>query len=339
VRTLAWCSRPRSEAASPGGALKISFLTPAAGLVAFAVIFPLIAFVRTERRAERVRSLLRLGPPGGSPWLTVVALAAVAILVGVGAAQPVLEDWNDRPERVDAQVFFAFDTSRSMLASRAPGEPTRFERATTAARRMREAFGEVPVGIASMTDRVLPHLFPTSNPRSFESVLSTSIGVDKPASDAAGDTRATDLGSTRFFAEGNYFRGARHQVLVVYTDAETKDYDVGRLTGAFAGSPIETILVRFWAQGERVYGPDGVEDAYVPEPGSAAEAERYAQLVRGEAFDENELDAAIQAAQGALGSESTITQVRTADIQPLGPFVFLAALVPLSLLLVRRNLA
>jgi len=299
-----------------------------------------VAFVRTERRAERVRSLLRLGAPGGSPWLTVGALAAVAVLVGIGAAQPVLEEWDERPERVDAQVFIALDTSRSMLASRAPGEPTRFERAAAAARRMREALREVPVGLASMTDRVLPHLFPTTNPRSFESVLSSSIGVDKPASDQAGDTRATDLGSTRFFAEGNYFRGAQRQVLVVFTDAETKDYDVGRLTGAFAGSAIEPILVRFGGEGERVYGPEGVEEAYVPDPVSAAaEAERYAQLVRGEAFDERELAGAIQAAQSALGSESTITQVRTADIQPLGPFVFLAALVPLSFLLVRRNLA
>jgi hypothetical protein len=295
--------------------------------------------VRTERRAERVRSLLRLAPPGGSPRLTVAALAALALLVGIGTAQPVFEEWDERPERVDAQVLFAFDTSRSMMASRGAGEPTRFDRATAAARQLREALGEVPVGIASMTDRVLPHLFPSSNPRSFDSVLSHAIGVDYPPSDAAGDAKTTDLGTTKFIPEGNYFRGSQRRLLVLFTDAETKRIDLDELTGAFGSSGIKTILLRFWAEGERVYAPDGVEEAYVPDPGSASMAERYAQAVDGETFDENELPAAIEAARSNLGSGSEITLVKTADIHPLGPYVFLAALVPLGFLLWRRNLA
>jgi hypothetical protein len=88
--------------------LKITFLTPAAGLVAFAAILPLVAFVRTERRAERVRSLLRLAAPGGSPRLTVAAIVAVALLVGIAAAQPVIEDWDDRPGDLRAR-HDAFD--------------------------------------------------------------------------------------------------------------------------------------------------------------------------------------------------------------------------------------
>jgi von Willebrand factor type A domain len=319
--------------------VRITFLTPAAGLVAFAVILPLVAFVRTERRVERVRSILKLAAPGGSARLTVAAIAAVALLVGIAATQPVIEEWDDRPERVDAQVLFAFDTSRSMLASSGAGEPTRFERATAASRRMREALGEVPVGIASLTDRVLPLLFPTSNHESFDSVLRHSIAVDRPPSDQAEDRRATDLGATRHFASGNFFRGARHRILVIFTDAETKRYNAGQLIGDFSGSRIRTILVRFWGERERVYGPDGVEQAYLPEPGSAAAAERYAQLIRGEAFEESELDAVIGAVRAKLGSESTITRVKTVDIQPLGPFVLLLALLPLSFLLVRRNLA
>jgi hypothetical protein len=39
-----------------------------------------------------------------------------------------------------------------------------------------------------------------------------------------------------------------------------------------------------------------------------------------------------------LGSETSITRVKTVDIQPLGPFVLIAALLPLSFLLIRRNL-
>ena len=319
--------------------MRITFLTPGAGLVALAVILPLAAFVRTERRAERVRSLLRLAPPGGSPRLTVGALAVVALLVGLAAAQPVVEVWDERPERVDAQIFFALDTTRSMMASTGPGETTRWERAVAAARRIRDAVPDVPVGIASLTDTALPLLFPTTNAGSFDAVLRHSVGVDKPLSDEAQDRQATDLGATRFFATGNFFRDARRRILVVFTDAQTKPYDVGELTGDFSGSRVATILVRFWRDREFVYGPDGIEQAYVPDPESAAAAQRYAQQVRGEVFHEDELDAAIEALHAKLGTDSTTTRVRTVDIRPLGPYVLIAALLPLSFLLVRRNLA
>jgi len=303
------------------------------------VILPLIAFVRTERRAEHVRSLLRLAAPGGSPGLTVAALGALAVLVGIAAAQPVIERFDERPERVDAQAFFAFDTSRSMLASAGAGKPTRWDRAAAAGQRMREALGDVPVGVASMTDRVLPHLFPTTNREAFDDVLRYSIGVDKPASDLADNSRATDLAATRFFAVGNYFRGAQRRLLVVFTDAETKRFEIERLTGAFVDSGVQTILVRFWASGERVYGPDGVEQAYVPEESSAAYAQIYARAVHGETFDENQLESAIDSARAKFGEGSSTISVKTVDIQPLGPFVLLVALLPLSFLLVRRNLA
>lgn len=319
--------------------MRISFLTPGAGLVALAVILPLLAFVRTEQRAERVRSLLRLAAPSGSPRVTAAALLLVAVLVGIAAAQPVFEQFDERPERVDAQVFFALDTTRSMLASKGPGEPTRWDRAAAAARRIRSAIPDVPVGIASLTDGALPLLFPTTNAGSFDTVLRHSIGVDKPLSDQAENRQATDLGATRFFASGNFFRGARRRVLVVFTDAQTKPYDVGELVGEFSTSTVSVVLVRFWRDGEVVRGPDGVEDAYVPNAAaSIAAAQQYAQQVRGETFDEDELDAAIEAVKAKLGTKSTVTRVRTVDIEPLGPYVLIAALLPLGFLLVRRNL-
>lgn len=318
--------------------MRISFLTPAAGLVALAVILPLLAFVRTEKRAERVRSLLRLAAPSGSPRVTAAALIVLAVLVGIAAAQPVFERFDERPERVDAQVFFALDTTRSMLASQAPGEPTRWDRATAAARRIRAAIPDVPVGIASLTDGVLPLLFPTTNAGSFENVLLNSIGVDKPLSDQAENRQATDLGATRFFATGNFFRGARRRVLVVFTDAQTKRYDAGELIGEFSVSSVSVVLLRIWRDGERVHGPEGVEEAYVPDPASAVAAQQYAQQVRGEVFQEDEVDAAIEAVRAKLGTKSTLTRVRTVDIEPLGPYVLIAALLPLGFLLVRRNL-
>jgi hypothetical protein len=318
--------------------LRISFLTPAAGLVALALILPLVAFVRMERRGAQVRSLLRLPAPGGSPRMTIVALVAVALLVGIGATQPVFEEFDERPERVDAQVFFALDTSRSMLASAGPRRPTRFDRAAAAARQMRTALGDVPVGIASLTDRVLPHLFPSGNHASFDAVLRYSIAVDKPESDLANNRLASNLGATKTFATGNFFRGGRRRVLVLFTDSETQRFDEGELIAAFRDSKIATIVIRFWDERERVYGPDGVENEYVPSANSEGAADRYATILKGESFHESELPAALEAIRSKLGSGTSVTNVKTADIHPLGPYVLLAALLPLGFLLVRRNL-
>ena len=175
--------------------MDFSFLTPLAGLVTLAAAVPLVAFVRSEQRAARVREVLRLAPPGSSQRNTVAAIVVLALLVGVGAAQPVLEETHEHAARSDAQAFFVLDTSRSMLASDEAGGETRFERARSAALRMRDELSTVPVGIASITDRTLPLLFPTANRDSFSSTLELALGVDRPASSEAGNVRATRFGA------------------------------------------------------------------------------------------------------------------------------------------------
>ena len=268
----------------------------------------------------------------------MIVLPIIAVLVGIGAAQPVVEQWEEHAARTDAQAFFAFDTSRSMLASSGPGEPTRFDRAVTAARRMRAALGELPVGVASLTDRVLPHVFPTANPRSFDAVLRYSIAVERPASDEGNNKIASSLEATSAFASGNYFRGAPRRLLVVFTDAETRAVGAAALGQAFANARIETIVVRVGSQRDRIYRGSRIETVYVPQAGSREAAASYASVVRGRAFDEDQLDDAITAARSMLGSGGAVTRAEIIDIRPLGPYVFLAALVPLSFLLLRRNL-
>ena len=93
------------------------FLTPLAGLVAILVLVPLAAYGLLERRARRVSRNLRLTPPALRTRLGVpVAITAVAALLGVAAAQPVVSGTRTRVGRDDAEVYFLFDTSRSMLA-------------------------------------------------------------------------------------------------------------------------------------------------------------------------------------------------------------------------------
>jgi hypothetical protein len=319
--------------------MEVSFLTPVAGLVAAAVILPLVAFVRGEQRAARVRSVLRLAPPSGSRRQAIVAIVALALLAGIGAAQPVLEERREQPVRTDAQAFVLLDTSRSMLAAPAAGETTRFERAAAAARRVRDSLPELPIGIASLTDRVLPMVFPSADPETFERVLRYSIAVDRPASREANNTVASALDATIVVPERNFFRGPRRRLLVIFTDAETQGLHPRRLEARFRESGIETILVRIGDSAERVFGPTGNVEPYRPSPGSAAAAEAYAEAVSGRAFAEEELDDAIDAAREAVGSGPSTVRVEASDVRPLGPFVFLGALVPLSFLLWRRNLA
>ena len=108
----------------------VSFLTPIAALFVLLAAVPLAVFWGRRRRADAVRSALRLGRPGRRSWVALAAcLAAVPVLVGVAAAQPVITSARTVPQRSDAEVFVVVDTSRSMLASEASGQPTRFERA------------------------------------------------------------------------------------------------------------------------------------------------------------------------------------------------------------------
>jgi hypothetical protein len=316
-----------------------SFLTPLAGLVTLAAAVPLVAFVRSEQRAARVRELLHLAAPGSSQRNTVAAIVVLAVLVGIGAAQPVLEETQEHRARSDAQAFFVIDTSRSMLASEEAGADTRFERARSAALRMRDELDTVPIGIASITDRTLPLLFPTADRDSFASTLELALGVDRPASSEAGNVRATRFGALAAVAARNFFRGVDRRLVVLFSDAETAQFDPQAIANEFAQANVQLVVVRFWREGEQVFGPTGSPEPYEPDPAGAGSAQQLAEAAGGRAFDEDDLDGAIRSAREAVGEGETVRRTVRTDIDPLAPYVFLAALLPLGFLLYRRNLA
>ncbi len=300
---------------------------------------PLVAYVRSEQRAARVRDVLRLAPPGGSQRRTVAAIVVLAVFVGIGAAQPVLEEKREQAARSDAQAFFVIDTSRSMLAASEPGGDTRFDRARAASIRFRDGLATVPVGLASLTDRVLPLVFPTANRDTFVSTLRLALGVDRPASSEAGDVRATKFSALGAVGDRNFFRGAERRLAVVFSDAETTTFYPSAISLSFDEGNVDLVVVRFGREGERVYGPNGAPEPYEADPGSAAAAQRLASVGGEDAFHEDEIDAAIGAAREKLGDGKAVVRAEQSDIEPLGPYVFLAALLPLGFLLRRRNLA
>src|SRR5262245_28747950 len=177
--------------------MSVSFLTPIGWLLALAALLPLLAFLLVERRAHRVRSQLQLPePPLRSKLPLALSLAAVPILLAAAAAQPVLESREQRSVRADAEAFMIFDTSRSMLAADAANAPNRLERSRAAAEKVRRQLADIPVGIASLTNRMLPHLFPSIDNATFVSTVERSIGIERPPPTRTEDRKSTRLNSS-----------------------------------------------------------------------------------------------------------------------------------------------
>ena len=252
--------------------MSLSFLTPFGALVALAALLPLGVWLERERRARGVRRALGLREPRRRTVVgTGVALLAIPALLGLAAAQPVLDTTRTRPERTDAEILVALDTSRSMLASSSPEGSTRYSRATTVARDLATSFRSVPLGLASITDRVLPHAFPTSDARVFVSALQESIGVERPPPAYFYTTQATTLAALQVVPTRNFFSPtAKKRVLIVLTDGETRETGP-RFARAFRrGHHVETFFLRFWDRDERIYASGVAEAAYKPDPRIAA---------------------------------------------------------------------
>jgi hypothetical protein len=317
----------------------MSFLSPPGALVALAVVAPLAAYAFLELRARRVSHRLgldlpplrtRLGIPG--------AIAVVAGLLGIAAAQPVISGTRTHVGRSDAQVYVLLDASRSMLARSAADAPTRLMRAKRLALELRHAVPDVPVGITSLTDRVLPHLFPTLDSDVFESTLRDAIGIERPPP-AGTEDLATDFSSLGDMATNNYYRpDVTKRLLVVFSDGESRFFDEVQLGKDLEKGRVHVLFVHLWDPNEKVYlQRNNVDPGYRPDPQSRDEARRVASAAGGEVLGEDRA-VLIGRAKAFLGSgpESKVREQRTRV--SLGPYVALAALLPLGFVLLRRNL-
>lgn len=321
--------------------MELIFLTPLAGILGLSALLPFFVYRERQRRAAAVRrtlGLLDLSASKRAP--TVLALALVPALLGLAAAQPVLDRAETRRERTDAQALFVLDTSRSMLASAGRNRATRLERARSAAISLQRSLPTIPVGLASFTERMLPYVFPTTDARVVAATLADSMGIERarPVPAFSFAQRATTLGALAAVPQANYFAPtANKRLLVVFTDGETNDVSPA-LARAFARRPrIEAIFVQFWEPDERVYATGVAERGYSPDPSSHAKLARVASLVGGQVFSEQALGAARNAAQRALGSGPTKPRRSEGDRVALMPYVTLAAIVPLAFLFRRRN--
>lgn len=320
--------------------MSLTILTPVGAFLTLGVVVPLVALVRARRKAARVREGLGVRTPGRRALLVPLgALVAGAALLGLAAAQPVFEWTSDRRIRTDAEAFVVLDVTRSMLAQRDVDAPMRIERAKAAATAIRAALPEVRVGVASLTDRVLPHVFPTADQEVFAATIERSVGIERPPPRAAFATGATSLSALATLRGLRYFTPtSKERVAIVLTDGESQPVANARLGGLFRREPaIDVVLVHVWNEEERVYSRGVPEPQYLPDPSSRATLDRLAASTRGAVFTEHQVGAAAGAARELLGSGPTVVLGEQAGTLALAPYLAAAALLPFGLLLWRRD--
>ena len=319
--------------------MHLTLLSPAGLLLALGALPVLAALAVAERRSGRVRSVLRLRPPGRQGLaVAVAAIIVLAGLLGVAAARPVVDEAHARYLRTDAEAIVALDVSRSMLAASMPTSQSRLARAKEAAVALRAAIPDVPTGVASFTDRVLPNLLPTSDAAVFDATVERSVGIDRPPPGGNALTVTTFDALAAPTKDGYFTPGRKRRVLVILTDGESVDFDVGPLRSALRDSPgLHTVLVRVGSAGEHVYGADGLPEADYRPSDTSGQIKRFVAATGAQAFGAGDLsgaEAAVRRDAGTgprvrVGSESTSTDV--------APYLVLAAFLPLGLLLRLRN--
>jgi hypothetical protein len=320
--------------------MRLLFVTPLAALIGLCALLPAVTLLERRRAAERTRRALGIPASARRTTLAVLAaLAAAGALVGLAAAQPVLVRPLTHAVRADAEVFVVLDVSRSMLAQAGPSAPRRIDRAKADAGAIRAALPEIRVGIASLTDRLLPHLFPTAAEDVFAATLERSVGVGRPPARGSLSTNATRLDALRAARGLRFFSPtATERVLLVLTDGESLPVARARLASALLRAPaIETVFVHVWDEDERVYAHGVPEPQYEPDPGARALLEGVAASTRGTVLREGDAGAVVETVRSLLGQGPTELEGETPRRYRLAPYLALAALAPLGLVLWRRE--
>jgi hypothetical protein len=320
--------------------VSLTILTPLGALLAVGLVVPLVALLGARRKASAVRGSLGVDEPRRrSLALPLAALATGAALLALAAAQPVFAWTSDRRVRTDAEAFVVLDVSRSMLAQTTLDAPMRIERAKEVATRLRASLSDVPVGVASLTDRVLPHVFPTSDQEVFQATLERALGIERPPPRSSFATSATSLNALATLRGLRYFTpSSTSRLAIVLTDGESQPVANARLGGLFQRDPaIELVFVQVWDEDERVYSRGVPEPEYRPDPSARAVLNRLAASTKGAVFSEDQIDSIAGKSRELLGSGPTVVEGREAGQVALAPYLAAAALFPFGLLLWRRD--
>jgi hypothetical protein len=319
--------------------MSLTLLTPLATLLALLAVVPLAALRSGEARVRTVARALRL-PEERGRRAPVVALALLAALLALAAAQPVLAFEAGKRVRGDAEVYVVLDTTLSMLAAESPRAAPRLERAKEVSARLRAELDDVRIGIASFTDRVLPHLFPSSDAELFAATLERAVRIEHPPPERQWEARATTFGSLDVLATRNFFTpSASRRAFVLLTDGETREYSLPALAAVLGRPPaITPVLVHVRREGERLYLDGRLDRGYETDPEGRAALADLAEATGGAVFEEDEAGRVAAAVHAALGEGEYVAEGRQRRTVQLAPWLALLAGLPLAFLVARRAL-
>jgi Mg-chelatase subunit ChlD len=306
--------------------MNVILLTPSA-----LVLLPMIAggavavALWVRRRAQRARALgftVERRPSAAS----VCAVAAV-LLAAVAAAQPALPGTAVRMTRADAQVWVTIDTSNSMLARPSQEGSTRLSQTRAFAAALRGQLASVPVGLAAMTDRVLPLLPPTSDQSIFSTVLKHTMKPDTPPphSDFRGLV-ATSLDLLQQVPQQDFFGHAKRRVMVVITDGETRGFKPAQIAASFRSQHEQLIVVRSGGARDRIWLNGHQDSRYRPQFAELGAVEQLARLEHEPLFTTRQVEAVAGAVRQALGDGPMMADGREPVYRSLAPFLLLASL-------------
>ena len=193
--------------------------------------------------------------------------------------------------------------------------------------------------IASITDRVLPHLFPTTDLDTFDLTVHKVIGIERPPPADSFSTRITTLGSIARVVSGNFFDPtATKRLLVVFTDGETKPFTDASIGTVFRQPPgVHSIFVRIWGAHERVYHGRTKDPLYRPDPMSAVYIRQLAATAGGTAVESTDFGRLLSTARADLGQGPTRVLGNERRQLALAPYLAALCFLPLGFVLWRRN--
>jgi hypothetical protein len=205
---------------------------------------------------------------------------------------------------------------------------------------MRLDLHDFPSGVATMTDRVLPNIFPTGDEQLFAAALAETVGVERPPPKGFED-RATTFAALDTLAGDNFFSaGIKHRLVVLLSDGETSPYFAGDLRESLRRVPrTNFVIVRIGSQHERIWVNARLDRSYRADPGAARATTNLARVVNGRSYGEGQVAAATQAAKRILGAGPLVGVGHGLRAVALAPWLALASLFPLLLLLWSRNFA
>jgi hypothetical protein len=257
----------------------------------------------------------------------------VPLLIALGATQPALRTRHTVKVRGDAGVFVVVDTSSSMLARSGPKAPTRLALAKRVAIAADAGLAGIPTGIATITDRVLPDLFPSLDSAAFTSTANALVVNGPPPRET--QRIATTFGVLASLRRSGFFAPAEHRrALLLVTDGESRPFDSAVLARALAVRPaVRVLAIRVGGGGDRLYTAAGrAGSSYRADPARARRA--LAQLTAATGGHEYTSGAAAAAAiRSAFGEGPTTAVQQGVSRRNLASWFIMSSLLPLLIVL------